>query len=362
MTSLFSFLRLNNNPAVMTPGAEPVVAVASLTLDSQPDAADLLAGLRDALTPFLPSVPNGVPDSGLFITAVTEQPVGLGNFVGQETVQGFTRVLKGGRLLVDMRFQLWAGAFVDVEQQMDGLHTALLLARSELRQLGLLRLNAVDTSLAEQIAALNAWRMTTVYRILYEYQYVAGDDAQSLIAQIAIHTDPDELASPERETAVVTDEMVRWDQETAVPLTLRGSQPVMRLWVLTFIPGTAPTGPVQLWRTHTGATGAPASFTTLDDFVTAVADPSHADSRHAELTFATLDDFLAEFTSGTQTIPLGDWDEDGMLDTYQPGELHFVLPLPLPTANDRLHISYQPGSDDPQFDQVAVLYLRAGNR
>jgi hypothetical protein len=354
MISLFSFLRPANEPAD--------AAIAPLTLSSEPDAADLLAGLRDALNPFLPEGQNGVPDPALFITAVTEQPVGLGNFVGQETIQGFTRVLKGGRLLVDVRFQLWAGTINDVEQQMEDLHTALLLARADLRQLGLLRLHAVETSLAEQIAALNAWRITAIYRILYEYQYIAGDDAQSLIARIPIHTDPEELDSPERETAVVTDEMVRWDQEEAPPLLLNGRDTITRLWTLTFIPGTSPTGPVQLRRTHTGASGTPASFTTLDEFVTAVTDPAHPDSRYAELTFATLDDFLSHFTGSSETIPLGDWDEDGTLDSYQPGELPFTAPIPLPGANDRLEIFYQPGSDDPQFDQVAVLYLRAGNR
>jgi hypothetical protein len=354
MISLFSFLRPANEPAD--------TVISPLMLSSEPDAGDLLAGLRDALSPFLPEGQNGLPDPAFFITAVTEQPVGLGNFVGQETIRGFTRVLKGGRLLVDVRFQLWAGTINVVEQQIEHLHTALLRARADLRQLGLLRLHAVETSLAEQIATLNAWRMTAVYRILYEYQYIAGDDAQSLIAQIPIHTDPEELESAERETAVVTDEMVRWDQEAAPPLIVNGRHTITRLWALTFIPGTAPGDPVQVLRTHTGASGAPATFATLEEFVTAVSDPSHPDSRHAEFTFASLDDFLAHFTISSETIPLGDWDEDGTLDIYQPGELRFGLPISLPSTNDRLEIAYQPGSDDPQFDQVAVLYLRAGNR
>ncbi|HEV3364055.1 MAG TPA: hypothetical protein VG795_07925, partial [Acidimicrobiia bacterium] len=56
-------------------------------------------------------------------------------------------------------------------------------------------------------------------------------------------------------------------------------------------------------------------------------------------------------------FPLGDWDGDGMPDTYQAGELELVPAIPLPRAQDRVEI----GLATAPFaaNNRAVVYLRA---
>ena len=197
--------------------------------------------------------------------------------------------------------------------------------------------------MAEPSPSLNAWRRTAEYTVLYEFLYTDTDGAQSLIAQIPIHTDPETLDSPQRETAVVTDEMVRWDDESAPTLELRGRLTVSRLSILVFMPGTPPT----------------VVFPDLAQFVTAIT-AQESPARNAQVTFATLSDFLVPFTTTGDPIELGDWDEDDTPDNYEPRVLKFPEPILLSDPSDRLQLVYQPSSDNPQFDQVAIVYLRPG--
>ena len=113
--------------------------------------------------------------------------------------------------------------------------------------------HAEETSPAE-LADTGTWRRTADYSLLFEHRFADTDGAQSLIARIPIHTDPEQSFSPDRETTVVTDEMVRWDNESAPSLVIRGSGTVGRLGVLDFQTAMPPSGQVTLTRTFDGAT------------------------------------------------------------------------------------------------------------
>jgi hypothetical protein len=180
------------------------------------------------------------------------------------------------------------------------------------------------------------------------------DGAESLIARIPIHSDPEVRDSLQRETTVVTDEMIRWDNEAAPSLVARGRFDVGGLSVLTFIPSTAPSGTVTLTRTFDGAVGSPTVYLTLATFLAAVAGPD-APERHGQVTFASLGDFLVAFSAAGDPVTLGDWDLDGVPDSYQPRALALEPAIQLPGVADRLEVTYQATA----FDQVAVVYLRA---
>ncbi len=391
MSSLFSFLRTSDaaaeNPdmaapvstnelftadtAASLPAAAPALAETAVPpiQHGAPSQSEVLLKMHTALAAFLPDPAPPLPAANVSFVNVAEKPTGLGNFIGQERLSHFPFALKGGRLEADVRFQLWGATPAAVDLEIDALHGRLLEAKaalltpdesSNLPASRFLRITPGQSPAADHVPSLNAWRRTAEYNMLYEYVYVDADGAQSLIARIPIHTDPEELNSPERETAVVTDAMVRWDEESAPILELRGRQKVRSLSALLFVPGAAPTGAVRLVRTFSAATGAPVEFPDLAQFVTAVTDPANP-QRHAQVTFAALTDFLAAFTISGEPIELGDWDANLTPDSYEPGTLEFTAPLPLPDSQDRLQIVYQPDSIDPKFDQVAVVYLQAGH-
>ncbi|VAW30273.1 hypothetical protein MNBD_CHLOROFLEXI01-3956 [hydrothermal vent metagenome] len=361
MDSLFSSLR-NRGETESSTLATVAVAAAEATPafipHGHPSQADILTQIREALVEVLPPQVGSLPEPGLTITNVATKPTGLSNFVGEERLNQFAIVLRGGRVEAAVSFHLWAITPNDIDPQLDQLHANLLEAKDDLRAAGFLRITAAGSSLATYIPSLNAWRATSEYIFLYEFLYTDTDGAQSLIAQIPIHTDPEELNSPQRETAVVSDEMVRWDDDSAPALVLRGNQLVSQLSALTFVPGATPSGEVLLLRTYTDAIDPAAEFPNLDEFITAVTDPD-TPARNAQV-ILPLNNFLAAFTTTGDPIELGDWNEDNVPDNYEPRLLKFAAPIPLPQTSDRLQLVYQPDSNDPQFDQVAVIYLRAG--
>jgi hypothetical protein len=294
------------------------------------------------------------------ITSVTEKPVGLGNFRGEERRGGITAVaLKGGRLSGLARFQLWADAPDEAGILADGLHGRLLAAKDSLWNDGFLKFIGQTASLPEHTPSLDAWYKTLDYQFLYEYHYEDSDGAESLIATIPIHTDPEEPDSPLRETSVVSDALVRWDQDGALPLTLAGRLNLSQLSMLIFVPGTMPGDPVAIVRTFAGATVSPTDYPSFTDFMTAVTHPQNPE-RNGRFTFATFTDFLNAFATTGDLIALGDWDESGIPDTYEGRQLAWTPPIRLATSVDRLQIIYAPGSSEPKFDQTAVLYLQAG--
>ncbi len=366
MSSFFSFFRGRTGATGTeataelpeTPVVSPATAVSMPISHGIPSQVDVLAAMRNALSLYLPPPGASLPQPNVTVVKVEDKPTGLGNHIGQERVNQFPLALKAGRLQAVVRFQLWGATPNEVDEAIDLLHGRLLDAKEALYIAGFLRFSALNSSLAEHVTPLNVWRRTADYDTLYEFRYTDSDDAQSLIARIPIHADPEEAASPQRETTIVTDEMARWDDVTAPALAVRGRRTVRQLSALRFVPGAAPTGPVMLLRTFTGASGTPAAFADLAQWTTAVTHPT-APNRHAQVTFVTFSDFLNNFSATGDTLTLGDWDEDATPDEYESLRLDLATPIPLPDRREQLQLIYQPGNTDPHFDQTAVFYIRA---
>ncbi len=315
----------------------------------------VLQRMLDDLSGFLPPPVSGLPLPSIIVVSLNDAPVGVGNFIGEQTVGLLGRaVIKGGRLDAVLRFMLWGSGLPEVNATVLALQSNLLSAIQSLWNLGFLRFTALTSSAPVFDTTLNAWGRTADYSALYEYQYFPSDDAQSLISRIPVNADQEELDSPERETFTVVDEMARWDNETAPVLAVRGPMTSGRLAALAFA-AAMPTGAVALTRTFDGAAGAPVDHPTLASFLAALADPI-SPQRHARVTFPTFTDFLSQFSSVGDPVQLGDWDLDDTPDDYQGFELALDPPVTLPGVIDRLEVAYGDGTEP--LDQVAVLYLR----
>lgn len=306
--------------------------------------------------------PQELPKPGVSVTGVTERALAVGNRRGTERRGSFAIVeLKGGRLEAGVRFQFLADDSGVMDAAVQELHKRLLVARNDLWAAGFLRFAAEGTSLAEHISALNAWRKTADYRVLYEFHYQDTAGAESIITRIPIHSDPEERDSLQRETTVVTDEMVRWDNETApaleVTASVRSGVRVTGLAILAYLSAGWTGNQITLARLDRGSAAPPTTYPTLAEFHTAVTAPANPD-RHAQVTFTSVADFLDEFEPAGDPIELGDWDEDGTPDEYRPGSLGFDPPIRLETGDDFIRLSYQ----DAAFDTPAVVYLRVGVR
>lgn len=323
--------------------------------NGSPPLDQVITAMLGRLDDYLPPSALPLPEPSVSVVSMNERAVGLGNRMGSETRGSFAVVaLKGIRLDSLVRFQLWAGGPAQAETAMTNLNSQLMADRDALWAAGFLRLMLEATPPADYVPApVDAWRKQADYRILYEFHYQDTDGAESLIARIPIHSDSEVRNSLQRETTVVTDEMIRWDNEATPVLVVRGRFDVGGLSALAFVPGMAPSGAVTITRTFDGATGAPATHATLTDFLAAVAGPNPPD-RHAQVTFASLGDFLAAFSVSGDPVTLGDWDADGVPDGYQARALTLEPAIQLPGVADRLEVTYQASA----FDQVAVVYLR----
>jgi hypothetical protein len=315
----------------------------------------VITAMLGRLDDYLPLPAPPLPDPSVSVVSMNERAVGLGDRRGTETRGSFAVVaLKGIRLDALVRYQLWAAGPAQAETAMTNLNSQLMADRDALWGAGFLRLMLEVTPPADYVPApVDVWRKQADYRILYEFHYQDTDSAESLIARIPIHSDPEVRDSLQRETTVVTDEMSRWDNEAAPVLVIRGRFDVGGLSALVFIPGLAPSGAVTLMRTFDGAVGPPTAYLTLNDFLAAVAGPNPPD-RHAQVTFTSLSVFLAAFSAAGDPVTLGDWDLDSVPDSYQARELAIGQAVQLLGAADRLEVTYQAGA----FDQVAVVYLR----
>jgi hypothetical protein len=356
MAPLFSF----DEPADSTsgPGATAELAAAAMRLTEALN--NLLTRLRE--TAALPGEHDGLPAADATILSVEQKLIGLGHFRGQEMRRGIAPVaLKGGRLLATVQFQLWGASPGEVGELSTTVHGNLLGALALLQQEGFLRLKAGGASLPEHVGALDAWRKTLLYEVLYEYHYEDADGAEGLIARIPVHADLETHDSPDRETGVVTDALARWDDVAAPAFELRGVIDLRRLNALVFLAGLPPTGAVEWLRTTTTATTPPQEFAAFDDFLAAVTDPD-SPALNARFAFPTLIDFLNRFDADPNLISMGNWnaDEDDLLDTYVARSLQWERPLRLRRTIDRLRITYAPGSSEPRFDHIGIVYLRAG--
>lgn len=367
-------------------------------------------------TPPPPPPPPPLPVPTLSVVSVTERAVGLGSRIGTENRGPFTvAALKGIRLEAVVRYHLWADTSNNVDRDIQALIKRLLGDRDVLRAAGFLRLGLKSTSASENVFAEDAWRQSAEFGVLYEFPYQDSDDADSLIARIPIN-----ISEEFTESTTITDEMVRWDNESAPPLLLRGGLSIGKLSGLAFIPGTAPTRTVTLTRTFDGATGLPLTHPTMTSFLAAVAG-ANPPQRHANVAFTSLKTFLAAITSfkvtgqsldglaaetapptaavlanlkrikdeeigGTEEfltkleatigvtetaafksviqkhaktsepVTMGDWDKNSVPDIYESASRTFEPAIGLPTVADRLEITYDL---TPSTTDLAVVYLRA---
>ena len=322
------------------------------------DVQQVLQRMLGNLAGFLPQPAVDLPAPAVIVLSLNDAPVGLGDFIGEEPRPPLGRVeLKGRRIDAVVRFMVWGADAPAVNDDMLALQGNLLAATQFLWGLGFLRFGALTSSNPQLDASLEIWGRTADYSLLYEYRYEATDAAESLIARIPIHADQETFHSPPRETTVITDEMVRWDDQGAPILVVRGPASFGGISALAFVATSPPNGSVTLTRTFEGAPGPPANHLTLAGFLAALADPV-APQRHARIAFGTFGDFLAQFSPAGAPLHLGDWNLDDTPDAHQGYGLVMDPPVRLPGVFDRLEVTYGNGTEP--LDQVAVVYLRLG--
>jgi hypothetical protein len=244
----------------------------------------VVAAMLGRLDDYLPVPAPPLPAPSVSVASVRERAVGLGNCRGMESRGSFAVVeLKGIRLDALARFQLWASGPAEADTAITDLNARLMADRDNLQVQGFLRIALESTLPADPVPPpVSAWRKHADYRVLYEHHYTDTDGAESLIARIPVGID-----SNLEEATTITDEMVRWDNQDAAALVVRGRFSVGDLSALAFVPGTAPSGTVTLMRTFDGAAGPPTTHATLAAFLAAVAGPN-APERHAHATFAGM--------------------------------------------------------------------------
>lgn len=322
----------------------------SPSLMNKPTLDTVAAAMLKVLSSYLPAPAPPLPAPNVAVVSMGGLPAGLGYHRGSATTGAFAVVdLKAVRLDAVARFQLWASAPTQADDALAALNAKLMADRDPLWAQGFLRLTLENTSSADPVPVINAWRKSADYRILYEFPYQDSDDAESLIAEI-----PANIDTILNETMIITDEATRWDNLAAPPLLVRGRFGVGSLSALTFVPGPTPTGTVTLTRSFDGAPGAPTPYATLAAFLAAVAGPNAPD-RHARFTFVSLNAFLTAFAAAGEPVTMGDWDADGVPDKYNPLALAVDPPIELPRTADRFEVAYQ----IPPFDKVGVVYIRA---
>ena len=303
-----------------------------------------------ALAAFLPAPVNTLPPPNVIMTSLREKSAGIGRHVGAGTVADLSLVsLKGVRLEGVARFQVWAATPADVDNAISTLNTSILAGRDALSSQGFLKLSMRDAKPADHIDTVG-WRRAADYRVLYEFPFQDTDDSQSILVRIPIAID-----SGLNQSTVVTDQMTRWDNLASPGLKARGPLGVTAISALSFIPGALPSGSVTLTRTFDGAQGPPTVHATMADFLSAVGGDPPAE-RHATVSFASLNGFLTALGPAGSVVVLGDWDQNGIPDQYQPRRLEVQPVVRLPGVTDRFEVAYSA----PAFDSIAVLYLRLG--
>lgn len=312
--------------------------------------SDMLNALKELLQELFPEATPSLPTPSISVVRVTERSVGLGNQVGVEVKGSFqVAVVKGTRLDAVVRFQVQRDQLDEVNTAIAALHDRLATQKNKLRQLGFLRFAALETSTAELNPTLDVWTKTIDYTVLYEFRFLDSEGAESLIARIPIT-----LTGEVEDSTVITDRMVRWDDQSAPTLIVRGRSQIRQLSGLAFIPGAIPSGSITLTRTFDGAAGEPTNYPTLAAFQAAIASSSPGD-RHGQVVFPSLTAFLDAFGPAGEATTLGDWNEDGVPDLYQSRVLTFEPVISLASASDRLEITH---AGNP-LSEVAVVYLQA---
>jgi hypothetical protein len=310
-----------------------------------PTLDEVAKAMLTTLSTYLPSPGGGLPVPTVSMAKMSERSVGIGRTRGGDAAGPFPVISrKGIRLDAVARFQLWAADPTAVDDEIGALNAHLMAKRDQLRKQGFLRLALETTPPADVFPADGTWRRYAEYSVLYEFDYEDTDGAGGIIARI-----PVTLEGEFNEEMFVTDEMMRWDNNGAPPLLVRGPFGIDGFALLAFVPGPPPAAGVTLRRTFDGATGSPKPYATLADFLAAVSGPN-AVERHAQVAFASFSQFLAAFPSVGAPIPLGGSDYRPFARTIDPA-------IELPTVFDRFEFTY----NALKFNQPAVVYLRATN-
>ena len=304
----------------------------------------------NSLSRYLPPPLADMPTPVVSLVKLTERAVGIGGIrSGIVTRNAGSMMRRGIRLDALTRFQLWAPDANEINQAITNLQMQVLGDRANLWAEGFLRLALEDAPLSAPVGPPDGpWCGHVDCRVLYEYDFEDADGAESLISQIPV-TINGELG----ESMTLTDEMARWDNKSAPKLVVRGPMTVAGFTMLAFIPLTAPSGKVTLLRTFDGAAGNPANHATLQEFLAATSGDNP--ERNAMTAFASFKIFMAGFEDTGETVTVGDWDGDGIADTYKSLTLPMEPAVALPTVRDRFEVTY----GATKFNQVAVAYLRA---
>jgi hypothetical protein len=315
----------------------------------------LAAGaLLDLLAPHVPGSAPSVPANSVILARVEEAPVGLGRFIGEETVGELGRVAhRAGRISATVRFDVWAGSPGDAHDGLRALQIALLDAEPTLRAAGVLRLTPEPALPSHSVEPEAAWRVSADYQVLYEFLFRDADAGDSLITRIPVDAELDVATTAEPDHETVRGSLVRWDDEAAPVLQVRGPAVVTATSALVFLTAVSPTGALTVRRSSDRAVVPPDGFVSLTQFLDAVAGPTPA-STNAEVEFSSLGGFLASLTPVPGTIGMGDWNSDGAPDTYAASTVTFPVPIVLPTHGDRMEIAFA----SPALDQPGVVYLR----
>lgn len=288
--------------------------------------------LLQTLNDYLPAPLSGMPAPGVTVVNVVERALGIGNRRGYEQ-RGplIVAELKGGRLEALVRFQLWDDEASDVEAAGFALQQALLAARDDLWNRGVLRLTLVDGPLAERPDNVAAWRKVLDCRILYEYIFVDDDAARGLIARIP--TDMGDMNSSDSgglpaPMLVSLAEFALWDDMSA-PVIRSNRQGVVRgLYAAAFLPLT--------W-----AGGSPIRLTAV------------VNGQPWEKIYANMLDFWAAFVPDSDSIVLNNKAFQTGLLPFQPPD--FPEPILLNGGSQEFRVIY----DAPQLDDPdAAIYLK----
>ena len=297
---------------------------------ASPSLDQVVVAMMDALDDFLPPAPVGPPAPGVSLVSVTEKAVGLGTLRGLATRSPFSvSLLRGIRLDAVVRFQVWADTPADADALMTQQHALLLAAKEQLKTEGFLKLAAETTSLVDHAGAINFWRKTADYRVLYEFAFQDSGDSEGLIARIPVH-----INSVYNENTVVTDETVRWGNLEAPDLEVRagvaGEFRVRELSILAFLPAG--------WDGE------------------AVTVSASAGGALQQRTYPSVRAFFNAFAPEAETVELGGTQFTAGRMGFPNAD--FPTPILLAAGGDFFRVTYDAPLDAPLNHADAVVYLR----
>ena len=322
---------------------------------AKPDLAIVLADMISKLESFLPTARQGIPDSTINILSLAERDAAIGNIVGKTRQAGFwLGDVKAGRFDVGIQCRVWESDISALVSLLRNINGAVANARASLLHEGFLKLETTETATAS-IDTL--WTGTINFKALYEFTYEDRSDSSGLIVRVPIATNQERKTTPPLESNLLTNMLVVWNSAETLPLEMRGPRTIIGLSGLMYIGrlSALPAGSVSLICDSQSAVGAPTMHATLTDFIAAITASSDGTPRNERFIFPNFSDFTAEFAPEGDPIQLGDWDNDGVPDKYQPISLRFSTPILLPKGTDRLVVAVE----SAVFTPSAVLYLRA---